>query len=132
MSQEDVEVVRRWLELVGLGELGAALQYVDPAIETHEGVELPGAASYVGHAGLETAYEHWAGEFEELRIELTELIDAGRDVVAVTRHRGTGRASGVTVEALVAYVATVADGKLVRLRIFNTKTQALEAVGLRE
>jgi hypothetical protein len=38
----------------------------------------------------------------------------------------------VAVEALVAYVATVEDGKLVRLRIFNTKTQALEAAGLRE
>jgi ketosteroid isomerase-like protein len=132
MSQEDVEVVMRWFELVGRGEHGAALQYVDPAIETHEGVELPGAASYFGHAGLAMAYEHWASQFDDLRIELKELIDAGRDVVAVTRHQGTGRASGVAVEALVAYVATVEDGKLVRLRIFNTKTQALEAAALRE
>ena len=122
----------RWFELVGRGEHGAALQYVDPAIETHEGVELPGAASYFGHAGLAMAYEHWASQFDDLRIELKELIDAGRDVVAVTRHQGTGRASGVAVEALVAYVATVEDGKLVRLRIFNTKTQALEAAALRE
>ncbi len=122
----------RWCELVGLGEHGAALQYVDPAIETHEGPALPGAASYSGHAGLAMAYEHWASQFDDLRIELKELIDAGRDVVAVTRHRGTGRASGVAVEALVAYAATVEDSKLVRLRIFNTKTQALEAAGLRE
>ena len=122
----------RWFELVGRGEHEAALQYVDPAIETHEGVELPGAASYFGHAGLAMAYEHWASQFDDLRIELKELIDAGRDVVAVTRHYGTGRASGVAVEALVAYVATVEDGKLVRLRIFNTKTQAFEAAGLRK
>jgi hypothetical protein len=47
------------------------------------------------------------------------LIDAGRDVVAVTRHDGTGRASGVTVEDLVADVVTVEDGTLVRIRIFN-------------
>jgi ketosteroid isomerase-like protein len=53
-------------------------------------------------------------------------------VVAVTRHHGTGRASGAAVQAVVAYVFTVEDGKLVRMRIFNTKTQALEAVGLRE
>jgi hypothetical protein len=35
-------------------------------------------------------------------------------------------------EAVVAYVWTVEAGKLVRFRIFNTKAQALEAVGLRE
>jgi hypothetical protein len=56
MSQENVEVVMRWFELIGVGEHAAALQYVDPAIETHEGVELPGAASYFGHAGLAMAY----------------------------------------------------------------------------
>jgi hypothetical protein len=51
MSQENVQVVMRWFELFGRGEHEAALRYVDPAIETHEGVELPGAASYFGHAG---------------------------------------------------------------------------------
>jgi ketosteroid isomerase-like protein len=132
MSQENVEVVMRWFELLGRGEHEAALQYVDPAIETHEGVELPGAASYFGHAGLAMAYDHWASQWDDLRIELKELIDAGSDVVAVTRHHGTGRASGAAVQAVVAYAFTVQDGKLVRLRIFNTKVQALEAVGLRE
>jgi ketosteroid isomerase-like protein len=52
-------------------------------------------------------------------------------VVLVTRHHGTGRASGVTVQTLVAYVVTVRDGKLVRLRIFDTRAQAFDAVGLR-
>ena len=132
MSQENVDVVMRWFELFGRGEHEAALQYVDPAIETHEGVELPGAASYFGHAGLAMAYEHWASQFDDLRIELKELIDAGRDVVAVTRHHGTGRASGAAVQAVVAYVVAVEDGKLVRMRIFSTKTQALQAVGLAE
>jgi ketosteroid isomerase-like protein len=132
MSRENVEIVRRCFERFGRGESEAALQYVDPAIETHEGVELPGAASYIGHAGLATAYDHWASQFDDLRIELTELIDAGSAVVAVTRHHGTGRASGASVQALVAYACTVEDGKIVRMRIFNTKTEALEAVGLRE
>jgi ketosteroid isomerase-like protein len=122
----------RWFELFGRGEHEEALRYVDPAIETHEGVQLPGAASYFGHAGLAMAYDHWASQWNDLRIELKELIDAGRDVVAVTRHHGTGRASGAAVQAVVAYVFTVENGKLVCMRIFNTKTQALEAVGLRE
>jgi ketosteroid isomerase-like protein len=132
MSQENVEVVMRWFERLGRGEAEAALQYVHPAVETHEGPELPGAASYFGHAGLARAYEHWAEQWDDFRMELEELVDAGSDVVAVTRHHGTGRASRVPVQTLVAYVLTLHDGKLVRVRIFDTKAQALDAVGLRE
>jgi hypothetical protein len=52
-------------------------------------------------------------------MELQELIDAGNDVVMVTRHYGKGRASGAAVQAVVAYVWTVDDGQ--RFRIFNTR-----------
>jgi ketosteroid isomerase-like protein len=132
MSQENVEVVRRWFELFSRGRTEAALQYIDPAIETIEGAELPGAGSYFGHAGLAMAYDHWADQWDDLRIELEELIDAGSEVVAVTRHHGTGRASAAAVQTLVAWVFTVEHGKLVRPRIFNTKAQALEAIGLQQ
>jgi ketosteroid isomerase-like protein len=37
----------------------------------------------------------------------------------------------VAVEANIAYVFTVDDGRLVRMRIFATKAQALEAAGMR-
>jgi ketosteroid isomerase-like protein len=52
MSQETAEVVRRVFELFDRGDTETLLRYVDPAIETNEGPELPGAASYFGHAGL--------------------------------------------------------------------------------
>lgn len=129
MAQENVEVVRSWFERFARGDSEEALEYIDPAIETFEGPELPGASAYSGHAGLVAAYEHWAGQWDDFHMELEELIDAGRDVVAVTRHHGTGRASGAAVETLVAYALTVDGGKIVRLRIFDTKAQALEAVG---
>lgn len=130
MSQEDIEVVTRWFEFLERGDAEAAFELVDPAVETHEGPELPGAASYSGRAGLALAYDHWAEQWENFRMELLELVDAGRDVVAVTRHHGTGRASGVPVETQVAYALTLGDGKVVRVRIFDTKAQALEAARL--
>jgi ketosteroid isomerase-like protein len=132
MSRENVELVRRCFDLFGRGDMEAVLEYVDPAIETIEGPEMPGSATYRGHAGLVEAYRHWASQWDDFRIEVEELIDAGSHVVAVTRHHGTGRASGATVGGLVAYVFTVCDGKLARMRIFNTKAEALEAAGLPE
>ena len=129
MSQENVQLVMRCFELFNRGEMEAMLRLVDPAIETTEGDELPGATRYVGHAGLATAYEHWADQWDDFRMEVEETIDAGKNVVMVTRHHGRGRASGVAVEAVVSYVWTVQNGKVVRFRIFNSKAQALEAVG---
>jgi hypothetical protein len=67
MSHENVQLVTRCFELFNRGEMEAMLQLVDPAIETIEGVELPGAARYVGHAGLAMAYEHWAGQWDDFR-----------------------------------------------------------------
>jgi hypothetical protein len=75
---------------------------------------------------LALAYEHWASQWDDFRMELQELIHAGNDVVMVTRHYGKGRASGAAVQAVVAYVWTVDDGQLVRFGIFNTKAQALK------
>jgi ketosteroid isomerase-like protein len=124
MSQEDVEIAKRCVELFGQGEMEAALLYVDPTIETIEGAELPGAPTYFGHAGLTAAYDHWAGQWDDFRMQLKELLDAGGDLFAVTRHLGVGRASGAAVEALVADVFTADDGKLVRIRSLHTKAQA--------
>lgn len=132
MSQENVQLVMRCFELFSRGEMEAMLQWIDPAIETIEGVELPGATRYVGHAGLAMAYEHWASQWDDFRMDVEDMIDAGNEVVMVTRHHGRGRASGAAVQAVVAYVWTLDDGKVVRFRIFSTKAQALEAVGLRE
>ena len=60
-----------------------------------------------------------------------ELIEVppGR-VLVVANMRGTGRASGLEIEALGASVVEVRDGSLVRITLFQTKGEALQAVGL--
>jgi hypothetical protein len=42
MSEENVQLVMRCLDLFNRGEMEAMLRYVDPAIETTEGVEASG------------------------------------------------------------------------------------------
>jgi ketosteroid isomerase-like protein len=65
--------------------------------------------------------------------EVTEWIDGGGDhVIAVMHTWGRGKMSGVPVERREAHLWTLREGKLRRLRVFETKTEALEAAGLRE
>jgi ketosteroid isomerase-like protein len=51
-------------------------------------------------------------------------------VVVLGRFHGRGIESGVTVEANVAQLMTVRDGKLVRGVLFQNRSDALEAAGL--
>jgi ketosteroid isomerase-like protein len=52
--------------------------------------------------------------------------------MAALHLRAWGRQSGVPVEERVWHVWTLRDGRFWRLRIFATKAEALEAVGLSE
>lgn len=61
-------------------------------------------------------------------VEVEEWIDAGDEVIAVLRLRTHGRQSGVPVDFHQAHVWTVKDSKLTRLRIFQSKAEALESL----
>jgi ketosteroid isomerase-like protein len=74
----------------------------------------------------------WPTQWEDFRLDLTEVLDVSDDLyVAVTRHRGRGRESGVEMDFEVFYVHRLCDGKLARLDMFFTREQALKAAGLR-
>jgi ketosteroid isomerase-like protein len=66
------------------------------------------------------------------RVEASEFIDGGDEVVVVARSKGTAKASRMELDQLFAFVWTVQGGRLARLRVFTDREQALEAAGLRE
>ena len=58
-------------------------------------------------------------------------IDAGRHEVVVFHHEvAKGRESGAVVETDTGTVQTVRNGKIVRVRSYMDRQQALGAVGL--
>jgi ketosteroid isomerase-like protein len=58
-------------------------------------------------------------------------VDRRRDsVIAVFHSWGRGKQSGARVEERNAHVWTLRNGKLWRLRVYATKADALEALGL--
>jgi ketosteroid isomerase-like protein len=67
----------------------------------------------------------------DMRVEMTEVIDVPPDtVVAVGTTRLRGRASGVEVAAVGAFVWTLRDGQVTGATMYQTRDQALKAVGL--
>jgi ketosteroid isomerase-like protein len=86
----------------------------------HEGFE--GYRRFVDEVG-----EAWA----EFRMEPEEFFEAGEDVVVFVRARGTGHGSGLQVDADVAVVCRLRDGKLAWLHVEPDREAALRSVGLR-
>jgi ketosteroid isomerase-like protein len=67
--------------------------------------------------------------FKDSRFEPVEFIDVDdKTLVEVISLMVRGRASEVPVEAEPAYVLTLRDGKITRMRAYLHKDQALEAV----
>ena len=98
----------------------------------HPPPEFPGEDSYDGHAGFLAYPQRWLEPWEEYRLIPEEFIDAGDRVVTVNRAIGRGKGSGIEVETQMAHIWTICDGKALRMDVFRTRAEALEAAGLEE
>jgi ketosteroid isomerase-like protein len=130
MSQENVDVVRRLYEAHGGPKFDAVTEEVyDPEIEWHasEGFGvLHGRPAVLGHL------KDFANAFDDWQVVPVELIDANTEVVAVNHASGTGKGSGVSLDAHYAVVYSFHASKIVLVREYATRAEALEAVGLAE
>ena len=133
MSQENVELVRRGYEAFNRGDIDGVVGLIAPDFEYVASGLVPGVGGvYRGAEGLRRFAETFWAEFDDPRIEVHELIDAGDQVVASTTMRGHGKQSGAETSWDVCQVWTVRAGTAVWGQAFPSRDEALEAVGLRE
>ena len=149
MSQENVEVVKRvQVSGVDLAGLFRASAVPDPAAT---GIDLtafesdfetefiarrvfgsvPMSTSH-GLEGFAEAWRDWLEPYESYYIEAEEFIDAGDEVVSLTRVLAKTTRDTVAVEHRPAAVWSLREGKIVRVRFYLDRGEALEAAGLRE
>ena len=131
MSQENVELVRRGIELWNeTGEFDWTTFDEDV-----EWVVDPGAwlgDTYRGREGIRLMLTRLAEAFDGFQIEVERYVDAGDAVVTLGRTRVHGALSGVTTGQPLAFVFWVRAGRTVAVRSYLRQEEALEAVGLRE
>jgi ketosteroid isomerase-like protein len=134
MSQENVEIARTAFNAMSRGGFDEALTYVDPEVEFEppdEALERP--SNFKGHEALRERWSTLMEPFEGLHLEPVEFIDVDDEtVITVFRIQVRGKASEVPVEAEPAYVLAIRNGKIMRMRAYLQRDQALEAAGLRE
>ena len=131
MSQENVEVVRRFIDHWNQTR-EFPWELVDPGIVYV--IDPPAwlAGTYRGHAEVRDLLRRTWDVYDEFRFEIDEFIDAGDSVVGLGAAHVRGALSGATAVQTGASVCRLHDGRIVALRIYLNRDEALEAVGLRE
>jgi ketosteroid isomerase-like protein len=131
MSQENMEIVRECCEAFDRGDYAAALAVFDPDVE-YDLTHFPEGRIYHGPDGIREAFRIWMGTWENYRQE-RDFIDAGGETVLLpTREFGRGKNSGLELSRETVGVWTLRDGKVVHIRFYSTRAEALEAAGLSE
>jgi ketosteroid isomerase-like protein len=142
MPRENFEVVRRayesfnrWAAHPDVGpsldtEAGSLLH---PEVEFHTYANAPEAGVYRGEAAVIEYNQRLFEQFESLRIDVEELVDAGDRVIVVsTQHAIPKGGAQQEIHVHMVEVWTVRDGLLAERHSYSSKTEALEAMGLRE
>jgi ketosteroid isomerase-like protein len=130
MSEGSVEVVRRQFAAFQTG-LDAVSEFWHPDIDWRA---VEGAADDVGiirgHEALRRYYADWLGTFDDLQADVEEVIfDSTERCAAAVRNSGRPSGTSALVRGRYYVVCTVRDGVIVSGREYETRAEALEAVG---
>jgi ketosteroid isomerase-like protein len=132
MSQENVEIVRAAFEAWNRRDFDGWLADTHPDLEWYVLPDAPDPGPHRGHQVILERAALWQDTLADFRAEVQEYIDAGEYVIAPTRMRGRPPGSDAEVVLDEVYVSKIRDGKIVELREYRTRAEALEAVGLSE
>jgi ketosteroid isomerase-like protein len=125
-------LVRGGMEAVNRGDYELLPYGLSPAVEVHLLPDAPEArpgdteSVYHGRDGYLKVVEIWKTDFDNLRWELRELIDAGGSLIAARAERtGRGARSGVEVRDTDFFVWQFDGGLLRRQWILRSEAAML-------
>jgi ketosteroid isomerase-like protein len=135
MSQENVEIARRWYEVATskadlLAAMPRTMAFCHPDVEWSAPED---GTTYRGREGVRHRLEEWLESFDDYRYEIRRIVDCGGDEVLVEATEvGRGAISGAEVRSTHYELLTIHVGLIVRIREYYDESNALEAAGLRE
>ena len=74
----------------------------------------------------------WADAWDDWEMEVEDYVDVGERVVVIVNQRGRSKATGIPVDMRFAQVWSFRDGQAIRMQMYSSVDDALEAAGLSE
>ena len=131
-----MEVVRAQIDAYNRGDYDAALALLDEEVEWHvpevAALDAPASGIVQGRARVAEQFARWLEAWETHAFQVTDALSQGDDVFIAGLQVGRGRHSGLDIRVPTFHVFTVRDQRIVAMRAFPERAEALEAAGLEE
>jgi ketosteroid isomerase-like protein len=116
------------------GDFETALgNFYDPDVEWHGAAGgLDEGRVLRGRAELVEAFRDYYDTWERLELRPEEIIDTGDELIVFVHEVARGRESGIVMETDTAAISTLHEGRIVQVRNYLHRSEALEAAGLSE
>ena len=132
MSQENVEVVRRFLVTMGSGDYDTAVRVFHADAKWHNTGAFPGPTICSGPAEIKAFWKALFEDFENAQLEIEETAETGDTVVVGLHSQAWGKASGAPVDVRWGMSFRFEGGNIIRADVYGKYGRALQAVGLSE
>jgi ketosteroid isomerase-like protein len=125
---------RRLVEAFNRHDIEAFIACLDPRVEYHSAITVPGGAVYHGHDGVRKYFgdfkDAWGDEF---RVEPEAFFDLGEQTLLFYLVHGRGQQSGAAVAMPGAQVCRGwRDGLMVYAKVYVHREDALRDLGVAE
>jgi hypothetical protein len=101
----------------------------DAGIELYDFPDAPGHRRYEGHDGVRQFLSEFAENWKSAELQLTEMREVGQTIVISGRQSSVGALADVPVETEFGEVIEFEGDRILRIRMFRSRADALEAAG---
>jgi ketosteroid isomerase-like protein len=128
VPSERVDTVSRGFEAFNGGEFAAVGEVLHDDVVAVVPDSMANSGVYHGHEGFARMLTHWVEPWEELRVDVLELIEEGDAVLAPAVQHGRGRGSGVEISMRVVFLLRFRGDRVDFYRLCETLEEAREHV----
>ena len=130
-ATDNVSLVRGAYEAFARGDVAAARDLMDEQVEWFEAEGSPwwrGRPQVGPQAVVDEVFARIPAEYDGFTIHVERFVGAGTTVLVQARYRGRAKATGRDVDAQVAHVWDLRDGKIVRFQQYVDTAQLQSAL----
>jgi ketosteroid isomerase-like protein len=126
VPSERVDIASRGFEAFNRGDLDAVGELLHDDVVAVVPDSLANSGVYEGRDGFARMLAHWVEPWEELRVDVLELIEEGDAVLAPAVQHGRGRGSGVEISMRVVFLLRFRDDRVEFYRLCENLEEARE------
>jgi ketosteroid isomerase-like protein len=132
MSQRNVELVQEAMAAYFRDDEAALRKLLTADVMVTTRPDQPDPRTTRGYEDFIQSTREWTEAWKDWSFDVMRISETGDFVIVDANQTGAGASSGVPIEGGVAFLYTIAGGRIARLQMFASERDALQAIGVAE